>query len=185
MSDIEAKVRILQAAIGLMDEVEDSDRITIRQIAERAGVGVGLINYHFQTREHLLYTAIGEYMTQLIAALQHTPPQGASPVDTLRYMLRSLCDIGMRHEKQMRIGAQYQMQQGDFSAANFLLPTLRQVFAGKKDETAIRFIAFQILVTTNVLLLRSDAFFKFAGLDLRNKEQRDHLLDIMIDNFIS
>jgi AcrR family transcriptional regulator len=185
MSDREAKERILQAAIALMDEVEDSDRITIRQIAERAGVGVGLINYHFQTREHLLYTAIGEYMTQLITAIQQAPSQGGSPVDTLKSMLSSLCDIGMRHEKQMRIGAQYQLQQGDFSAANFLLPTLRQVFAGKKDENAIRLIAFQILVTTNVLLLRSDAFFTFAGMDLRNKEQRNHLLDILIDNYLN
>lgn len=185
MSDNEAKERIIKAAIELMDETEDSSAITIRQIAERAGVGIGLINYHFQTKDNLLFAAIGSYMVQMIEAVRTAPQPGASPADNLKSILRALCDIGMRHEKQMRVGAQYQIMQGDFSASNFLLPSLRAVFAGKKDENAIRLIAFQILVTTNVVLLRSDEYFKFSGMDLRSKEQRDKFVDDIVDNFIN
>ncbi len=185
MPDREAKERILKAAMELMDEVEDTERITIRQIAERAGVGIGLINYHFQTRENLLYAAIGEYMTHMIAAIQQAPSQAGTPEERFRAMLRSLGDIGLRYEKQMRVGAQFQLLQGDFSAANFLLPLLREIFAGKRDESAVRLIAFQILVTTNAILLRSDAFLAYAGIDLRDKAQRDRLMDTLIDHYLS
>lgn len=185
MSDNEAKERIIKAAMELLEETEDSSAITVRQIAQRAGVGVGLINYHFQSKDNLLFAAIGSYMVQMIEAIRSAPEPGVSPAENLKSVLRELCDIGMQHEKQMRIGAQFQIMQGDFSASNFLLPSLRAVFAGRRDENTIRLIAFQILITTNIMLLRSDAFFNYLGVDIRSKQQRDRLADQIVDNFIN
>ena len=54
----QARNRIIKAAIELLDEHSDPARITVRQIAERAGVGTGLINYHFQTKDNLLQEAV-------------------------------------------------------------------------------------------------------------------------------
>jgi AcrR family transcriptional regulator len=184
MSDSEAKDRILKAAIALMEETEDSEKITVRQVAERAGVGVGLINYHFQTKDSLLFAAIGEYMIGMIEAVKQAPTAAGSPAENLKAMLKTICEFGFRHEKQMRVGSQYLLQQGDFSAANFLLPILREMFAGKKDENAVRLMAFQILVTTNVVLLRSDGFFSFMGMDIRDKAHRERLIDMLIDNYL-
>ena len=49
---MEIKEQIINAAIDLIKETNGSiDKITIRQIAKRAGVGVGLINYHFQSNQ--------------------------------------------------------------------------------------------------------------------------------------
>ena len=58
-SPLNAKERILQAAIELLAEFET---ITVRQIAERAEVGIGSINYHFQSKDNLLNEAVGRMM---------------------------------------------------------------------------------------------------------------------------
>lgn len=183
MPDSDAKQRILKAAISLMDETKDSDKITIREIAGRAGVGVGLINYHFQTRENLLYEAIGEYMLEVICAMRESS-KSESPVENLKAMLKAMGDIGERHEKQMRIGAQYELMQGELSAANYLLPLLREIYMDKKDETALRVMALDIIATTNLGLLRYDVFFKFTGLNMKDKKQRDRFIDIIVENYI-
>jgi AcrR family transcriptional regulator len=181
MTDGDAKTRILKATMALMDETPDSDKITIRDIAARAGVGVGLINYHFQTREKLLYTAIGDYMVMMIEAM-HEVPQTSSPAENLKGMLKTLCDVGMRYEKQMRIGAQYDLMQGDMSAVNYLLPLLRQMH--QKDETVLRVMAFEIIAAINLALLRNDVFFKLTGLNVTDKAQRDQVIDIIVNQYL-
>ena len=184
MSENDAKERILKAAKDLMDETDDVSTVTVRQIALRAGVGVGLINYHFQTRDNLLYAAIGEVMVGIMDAFRQTPPEGASAVDRLKSMMTALCDAGARHEKEMRLGAQFQLISGDFSAANYLLPALREACQDKHGENALRLIALQLFSLTNLMLLRSDAFFRFSGADIMDKPQRDRLISDLIDIYI-
>ena len=53
-TDLDAKTKIIHATKDFLDQGVDPDKITVRKIAEQAGVGVGLINYHFQTRDNLL-----------------------------------------------------------------------------------------------------------------------------------
>lgn len=184
MSEKDAKERILKAAKALMDETDDLESVTMRQIAQRAGVGVGLINYHFQSRENLLYTAIGEVMISIMDAFRQTPPDGATPAERLKDMMTALCDAGARHEKEMRLGSQFQIMSGDFSAAHYLLPALREACGQKYDENALRLIALQLFTLTNLMMLRSDAFFRFSGADIMNKPQRDRLISQLIDIYL-
>jgi AcrR family transcriptional regulator len=65
MNDQDARNRIIKAAIEILDEVTDVDKITVRQVAERANVGTGLINYHFKTKNNLLSLAVGDVMAQM------------------------------------------------------------------------------------------------------------------------
>ena len=57
-----AKDRIFQAAVDLLNEETNPDDITVRRIAERAGVGIGAVNYHFQSKDNLLNQAVGALM---------------------------------------------------------------------------------------------------------------------------
>ncbi len=49
-NDKDARERIIEVTLNLLNEVDDIEEITVRKIAERANVGVGLINYHFKQR---------------------------------------------------------------------------------------------------------------------------------------
>ncbi len=180
MSDKDAKEKLLKAAIELMQETDDTDRITVRQIAQRAGVGAALINYHYQSREKLLFAAIGEVMVQMMDAIRRKPNPDETPQQRMKTLLREVCDVGIRHEKLMRIGAKYQLLSEDFSASSFLLPALRDAF-GDKGEEALRVMALEIFAITNVILLRAEAVLKFTGLDIHDPAQRSRLVDTLID----
>uniref|UniRef100_UPI0011DC8DB2 TetR/AcrR family transcriptional regulator n=5 Tax=Lachnospiraceae TaxID=186803 RepID=UPI0011DC8DB2 len=53
--DQEAKDRIVRVVTELLLKAPEAiDNITVRQIAEQSGVGVGSINYYFGSRDHLL-----------------------------------------------------------------------------------------------------------------------------------
>ncbi len=181
MPDGDAKERIIRATMELMEETQDTDKITIREIAARAGVGIGLINYHFGTREKLLYTAIGDFMVKMIEAMQGVP-KTSSPAENLKEMLKTLCDVGMRYEKQIRIGVQYDLMQGDMDAVNYLLPLLREMHPN--DETKLRVIAFEIIAAIDLALFRNDVFFRLTGLNVKEKAQRDHVIDIIVNKYL-
>ena len=52
---MDSKETIMEAAISLIEEKGDClEEITMREISKRAGVGLGLINYHFENKEKLI-----------------------------------------------------------------------------------------------------------------------------------
>ncbi len=49
---MEIKDKIINVTIDLIKEANGNiDKITIREIAKRAEIGVGLINYHFKSKK--------------------------------------------------------------------------------------------------------------------------------------
>lgn len=183
MPDKDAKEKLLKAAIELMQETEDTDSITVRQIAQRAGVGAALVNYHYQSREKLLFAAMGEVMVQVMEAFRRKPEPEEDPRQRVKTMLREVCEIGVRHEKLMRVGAKYQLLSDDLTASRYLLPALRDAFP-ERGEDALRLMALELFVFTNVILLRADAVFGFTGVDIHDAAQRRWLVDTLIEVYL-
>ena len=56
----DVREKIIHAATELLGELSDVEKVTVRQIAERADVAIGSINYHFKSRDNLLGIAVGD-----------------------------------------------------------------------------------------------------------------------------
>ena len=53
------KEAIIQATIKLIEEKgEHLEEVTVREICKRAGVGLGLVNYHFGNKDKLIEQCI-------------------------------------------------------------------------------------------------------------------------------
>lgn len=90
---------IIDAAKGLLNEVEDVEKITVRQIAERANVGIGLINYHFKSKDNLLSIAIGDTMAKTILSFSRSDIYAdLEPIDKLKAMLKELYTLTDKKE---------------------------------------------------------------------------------------
>ena len=180
------KERILAATVALLNQVDDPDRITIRQIAERAGVGIGLINYHFRNRDNLLNEAVMSIVGD-VAASWYDPafhPE-VDPETRLRNLLKESSRVVVQYPKFGRISIQYDLLQGEMLTPTLLLPLLREIFAAEKSETELRLIAFQVIIFTQVAFLRADRFRQFSGIDLFDEGQRNAALDLLLDNLLS
>ena len=183
--DQDAKNRIIKAATEILDEVSDVDKITVRQIAERANVGIGLINYHFKTKDKLLSIAVGDIMAKI--ATDFITPGNYSdlePVQKIKTMIKGLFSFAESHEKLLQFTVAHGILDGDMQAPLFLIPVLREIFGGRKDEIYLRIIALQILLPIQVTSICPSAFHFYSGIDLYNEEQRNNFVDTLIDNLV-
>lgn len=82
--DLTAAARIRNAALALFGE-QGYDATTIRQIAQRAGVSLGLVNHHFGSKEGLR-DACNEWIMAFIASEKGLVAAGGSLPELGRYL---------------------------------------------------------------------------------------------------
>lgn len=65
------KERIIEVTTGLIEQYNgDTKRITARMIAEQAGIGLGLINYHFGSKDKLITECVQRIIGKVVAGFQ-------------------------------------------------------------------------------------------------------------------
>jgi len=173
----DAKERIYQAASELLHELEVPERITSRQIATRAGVGVGLINYHFRSKDTLMHAVVSDRMMDQALHLQAR--EGLNPPEKLEAMLIALSDYAVAYEGTMRMALSFELLQGKIQTPLYIMPLLTEIFPDR-DEMKLRLTAFQLITSLQAVALRPQQFSDFAGMDVRDKVQRDRLIKNLI-----
>jgi AcrR family transcriptional regulator len=166
-----------------LETTENPKEITIRKIAEIAGVGVGLINYHFSSRDQLVSEAIS-LKINLLAVDMEMAEDETDAVMHLKNTLVKISDLVMRDIRLSKIPVEYDLLHGDFHICLTLLPILRQIFLGKKTEEEMRMIAFELIVITQMIYIRQEAFHLYSGVNVERKKERDQLLNNLVDRLI-
>ncbi|WP_312431050.1 TetR/AcrR family transcriptional regulator [Lacrimispora sp.] len=176
---------IVNVAKALLEETEDVEKITVRQIAERANVGIGLINYHFKSKDNLLGIAIGDTMAKIILDFSKSDSYtDLSPAQKLKAMLKELYALSDKKEKLMRFVLSNDIMNGNMQTPLHLIPLLKQIFGDKKDDMELRILALQILYPIQVTGLNRDAFYMYSGINVSNQGQRSRFIDKLINNLI-
>ncbi|WP_369283816.1 TetR/AcrR family transcriptional regulator [Oscillibacter sp. GMB15532] len=174
---------MIDTAKALLEETDDVEKITVRQIAERANVGIGLINYHFKSKDNLLSIAIGDTMAKIILDFSDSHSYAdLSPIQKLKTMLKELYALSDQKEKLMRFIVSSDMMNGNMQTPLHLIPLLKQIFGDKKDDMELRILALQILYPIQVTGLNRDAFYMYSGIDVSNEEQRSRFIENLINN---
>jgi AcrR family transcriptional regulator len=183
--DQEARDRIIKVTAEILDETPDTDKITVRQIAERAGVGVGLINYHFKTKDNLLSIVVGDLMAKAAAGLVSSESfAGLEPKDKIKRMLKNLYRFAEHYERLIRFLLTHSILNGDMAAPMYLVPLLREFFQSRKDEVELRIIALQVLLPIQATSLNPSTFRLYSGMDLHDEAQREKFIDMLVDNLV-
>lgn len=180
----ETKRKIIEVTSALLDETENSEEITIRKIAEEAGVGIGLINYHFKSRDNLLNEVATIKMQELAGTMEKMDKYVDNPLKYLKDMLIHMSDIAMKDSKLNKISVEFDLLNGNFRTCLYLLPILREIFGSERSEMELRLIAFQIIIATQTIYLKQDDFHMFTGIDIEIKAERDRLINSIVDNLI-
>lgn len=183
--ELEARQKILNASCDMLREGMKPQAITVRRIAERAGVGIGLINYHFQSRDKLLNEAVTTLMgEQAELWLDPTSLTQADPLDNLHRLLKETSRIGIQFPAYTQVAVKYELEQGEVNVPTLLLPLLQQIYGVQKSELEIRLIAFALVTALQVAMLRLGAFRRYTGINVLNDQQRDQCIDLLIENLI-
>lgn len=180
--DSDNKSMILEAARELLDATSDPQSITVRQVAQQAGVATGLVNYHFGSKDKLLAQVVGEMMAGTIAAHEASPAKDGAPAGRLKELLKALYSVGEGQMSLMRYLLGRELTEGNLEAPLYLVPLLRDVFAAQADEMRLRVMALQILQPIQAAALNPGPFRLYCGMDLTDPAQRDRFIDMLVDN---
>jgi AcrR family transcriptional regulator len=87
----EGRAALLKAAQELMAE-KGLPRVTLREVADRAGVQPGLVNYYFGGKEGLFRAVVGAVAQEMLERIQAAVAGEGSPEERVREFVRGMVE---------------------------------------------------------------------------------------------
>lgn len=181
------KERIVDSTIELINESGgDTEKVTIRSIAGRSGVSVGLINHYFGSKERLVEHCVQKIISGVIGSFK---PQLSDENDRLyrvKYVAKQVMDFLMQNREISRISILGDM--ANPKARDNTMGTVRGfawcISGGTPGEEERR-EAFLVTAFLQESFLRRDVLSETLGVDFYDKAERDGYIDGMIDKIIT
>lgn len=183
--NLDARERIFQAARKLLNQEADVERITVRQIARAADVGVGSIGYHFGSKDGL-FSAIMEgeidRTLQRFQAEMRASPWG--PVEQLKQFLKTAFDLALDQKRLAEFVLLQVSLRGNMKIPLRLAALLTPYWNQEKDERQIRTMVLQILRPLESAIIAPEAFRKYSGVDIYDAPMRNRWIDELVDHVV-
>jgi len=184
------KEKIIDATTELIEECQSIENVTVRDIATKAGVGVGLINYHFQTKDNLINQCvqkmIGNTINNFDILYQSLTME---PLDKLRFLTKKMCLFLDSNRGVSRISILSDLFAENYSdntsqTIKAYLPVMREIYGHKKSDQDLYLLIHMLMSTLQSAFLRRDVFIQSGEVDFYDVEQRERLIDRIIDILI-
>jgi AcrR family transcriptional regulator len=159
----------------------DINKITIRAIAEKADVGVGLINYHFKNKENLIEICVQQMIGDAVDSFRPDLDNTSVPVERLSATVKQVMDFLFSNEAISRISILSDMKNptGNDNSTKTMLGFLSNL-KGSMDEGEGKKLIFALTAILQSIFLRKDASCDILGIDVSNKKDRDELIELII-----
>lgn len=190
MADKDVKKNIMQAALDLVEQGDGRiGEVTVREIAAAAGVGVGLINYHFGSKDELMrlcaQTIVSEELERLYDLAGRL--KSVEPLERLRELAKHACDFLAARPNLSRLSILTDLNRGDFAGDNTdrnmaaFLPLVAAASDASEEDVAVKFRTHILVHSLDAAFLRSASVRERIGLDFYKKEDRDCFVDLTVD----
>lgn len=184
---VQATIALIREQIARDGSVQEN-AVTIRQICARVGVGTGLIHYHFGTKEALFAICVRQIVGEAIDQFEGLPDGIGKmpPPQKLRLTVKATCDYLAVYGNLWRcsiltdmLNAAPQDNTSKTMAAYF--PLVRDACGMGTDESAALFKTYLLVLSLQSMFLRESLVIRELGLNFADKQQRDTLIDAIID----
>jgi Transcriptional regulator len=172
------KERMLDATIELICEGKKPSEITVADITEKAGVGNGMVNYHFQSKDNLMRAAVKKSMdcTPEILAEGMSFEQNAAPKEKITAALQRILDLVAENAEMSRIAMLDDLENESnvphiVGQSELFRSCLAELSKNDTQQMRMRQIAAEGFV--NTLFLKAASNKRETGFDFYNKAQRD------------
>ena len=181
------KDRIMEATTKLIEECTSIESVTIRDIASSAGVGVGLINYHFQTKENLINQCVQKLIGNIINKFEVIYLSlTLEPLDKLRFLAKSTCSFLAKNQGISRVSILSDLFTGSYSdntaqTIEAYLPIMKDIYGDAKSDKELYLYTHIFITTLQSAFLRRDVFMKKVQVDFYDTMQREEFIDMVVD----
>lgn len=179
MDTMDTKETIIRTTIALIEEKgEDLGKITVREISKRAGVGLGLVNYHFENKDKLIELCVERIINRIVEQFQNVreKTKGVTPFERLERLGNVTFDFLFEHPAISRISVLTDMKnpKPDDNTHRTYAAYLPLVAACRPDweERTVKRKTFCLITAMQQAFLRSELTSAILDVDLNQKESR-------------
>jgi len=183
----DAKEQIINSTIELIREYGDTSKITIRDICDKSNVGVGLVNYHFQSKENLINVCVQRIIGNIINGFDELQRSiNLNPIEKLKLLLRINLKFLIDNPGISKVSIVSDLTNGysndnSIQTRNAYLALLKEIYGNSKEESELNII-LQILVSTlQVVFLRKDVLIETDNINLNDESQRDRYINSIVE----
>jgi AcrR family transcriptional regulator len=177
------KENIIVQTIALIQEGKgDIESITIRKIAEHAGVSVGLINHYFGTKDALIEVCVDRFIRGVVQSFSLEQLECNDSIDVTKIIAKTVVDFLMDNIQISNISILSDLKSP--SANNNTMGTVMgfaYCLSGGKITEKHKQQAFALTSMLQEAFLQRDILKEVIGIDFYDKKARDQYIDWMID----
>lgn len=180
------KERIITAAINLIEGCDSIENVTVRDIAANAGVGPGLINYHFQTKDNLVNLSVQRIIGNIISNFDKIYQNlNMAAYDKLRYLTKRMCTFIVTNPGISRVSILSDLtagSSGDNSAQTIkaYYPVIRELYGSEKTDLEIYLLTQSLTATIQSVFLRSNILLENTRIDFYDPREREEFIDSLL-----
>ena len=190
MEDNDPRQRILEAALAAVRATGPSV-VSMRQIAERAGVAVGTVTYHFPDKQDLLEECLDELYASLDSLWDGVPGKmavGGPNRSLATHFLNGLFDTLRGQRNLLRLRVLLAMDRGHVPRKRLIdhlvryVDEVEEVFDIPRRQLALRFHAVYVMYVRHCAM-HLEEWQDLTGEtnpEAATNLMRDHLLDVAL-----
>lgn len=184
----EMKERIIRSTIELIEQGSgDIGEITTRMIAEKAGIGISLIHYHFQTKDRLVELCVQRIITGVIEDFRPSVAAADSPLARITAVAQQVADFLASNPAISRISILGDLAQPALrdntalTMAGFAAAWQGGKRNGEPGAPDVKTAVFALTALIQSAFLRKELSRELFGYDMENKEERDRFIGWIAD----
>lgn len=176
------KDRIIEVTTAMIEQYAgDTKSITARVIAEKAGVGLGLINYHFGSKENLITTCVQRIINNVVTSGVKLDNEYDTDKEHLTAKAIHVFNFLFENSAVSRISILGDLQ--NYSANSNSAYTQRGLMTsltGDVSEQDKALLSFILTATMQIAFLGSNAVKEILGYDLESPKERAAYIEKVI-----
>lgn len=192
MNAAEKEMKIVEAAIECIEKYGFRE-VTVRRIAQEAGVNIAAINYHFRSKEQLMdrvmeITLQNAFDWSHFASTEYSPPK-----ERLKAILYHIVEGTQQYPEITRAHFITPLIEHDRESIAFIKfgEFLEMIYEDLKkreaspDPKALRMAIIQAVTSTILGIgLFGDLLEGFAGFNLKNEKERKAYIESIVDRVL-
>lgn len=183
----DVKEIIIHIATELIQEYNgDVAKITLRKIAERANVGLGLINYHFGSKEQLITICVQRIINNVVTCFspnnkEYNKEPKMADKERLADWAKQVYDFIFDNQAISSISILGDMQNYQLNSNSvYTQKGFGLAVKNDMDDKTRKLLTFVLTSTMQVAFLSRDVSEEMLGYNLKIKEERDAYIDSLV-----
>lgn len=177
------KNRVLRAAQTLIGE-KGIGAVTSRDIARRAGVGLGSINYHFASRDDLLTQAVLARFRSAVEDLRSESAGAADPKGALTQQMIRMLHLLVQFGETGKFALRHKLTRHMFTAERHMLKFISQWYGKSANPLELKLKAMQLSATIVMAFFNQEEFFRYADIDLYDSQDAARFVHALVDSVL-